>query len=58
MYDALAKKFLDRATEKGGMRPTVQIQTKKLHAQGKLVVRSEQVEGRGTVYSAEVPPTA
>ena len=58
LYNKLVERFPDRATEKGGMRQTIQIQTKRLHAQGKLVVTSETIEGRGVVYSATLPAKA
>jgi hypothetical protein len=56
LYEKLAERYPERATEKAGMRVTISVQLKKLHRSGKLAITSQQVEGRGTVYSAK-PPT-
>ena len=55
LYDGLIAKFPGRASPKGGVRTTIAIQLKALHKKGRLVVTSEDVEGRGTVYSATLP---
>ncbi len=55
LYDKLAERFVERASPKGGMRVTIAIQLKRLHKTGKLVIASETVEGRGTVYRADKP---
>jgi len=52
LYAKLAERFPERASAKGGMRVTIAIQLKRLHQSGRVVVKSEKVEGRGTVYSA------
>lgn len=53
LYEKLVERLPDRATEKGGMRITITIQLKRLAKAGKLAIKSEQVEGRGVVFSAE-----
>jgi len=53
LYGKLAERYPERASAKGGMRTTVKIQLKRLVATGKLVIKSEEVEGRGTVYRAD-----
>ena len=52
LYEKLAARFPDRATAKGGLRTTIQIQLKKLHQSGKLPITTEEIESRGTVYKA------
>jgi hypothetical protein len=37
------------------MKTTIRIQVVRLHRAGKLVITKEEVEGRGTVYSATRP---
>jgi hypothetical protein len=53
LYHKLVEDFPDRASERGGMRVTIQIQLKKLHQKGRIVLKSEQLEGRGVVHTAE-----
>jgi hypothetical protein len=50
LFEKLQADFPERGK---GMLTTVKIQVKRLNASGKLAIKSEQVEGRGLVYSAK-----
>ena len=49
LFEKLQTDFPERGK---GMLTTVKIQVKRLHASGKLRIKSEEVDGRGVVYSA------
>lgn len=50
LFEALKLKYPERGA---GMKTTVGCQVRRLHQQGKLVVKSQKIEGRGTVFSAD-----
>lgn len=50
IFEQLKVRFPDRGD---GMKTTVSIQVKRLHDSGKVVVKREKIEGRGTVFSAD-----
>src|SRR3954468_20815390 len=52
LFEKLKADFPERGE---GMLTTVKIQVKRLHKAGKLASPKEQIEGRGTVYSADPP---
>lgn len=54
LFERLKADFPERGD---GMLTTVKIQVTRLHKVGKLAIRKETVDGRGTVYSAD-PPVA
>jgi hypothetical protein len=49
LFEKLQADFPERGK---GMLTTVKIQVKRLHASGKLAIKSETVDGRGVVYRA------